>query len=91
MVDDSTVCTHVDNVKRTALRVLNLEEEKFLAIEIAAEAEVQNDIDSVTIVQLQKHIDKYDKKIARQKFWQPLRETSKVIIYGVLGFVLGRL
>ena len=88
-INDTIICTNVDNVKKTALRVLELEQEKFIAVGIAAEAEANNDIKDKEIDRLNKEIKKINRKIAVSKFVKPIKETSKAAIYTGVGLLIG--
>lgn len=82
--NDSTVCTSIKNVKKTALRIQILEAEKKAAIRRAATAEVISE-------EQKKVINKLEHKLFWNKVWKPIKNTGLTFLGIALGYTTASL
>jgi biopolymer transport protein ExbB/TolQ len=87
MPNDSTVCTSVENVKKTAIRIITLEAEREKAIEIAAVSEVTEE---VVKEKSSKEIKRINRKLKITKIIGSVTAIPRAVMFITIGYITGK-
>jgi len=85
LLNDSTVCTSIENVKETAQRILILEA-KIEAYQKALENSVNDSEERNQLIEERKQSEKELKKIKRRLFWQKVKTPFLSTISFFVGY-----